>query len=538
MSADTPAEGGVLTGTWALIRLILRRDRIRVPVWILSIVAFTVSFLPAMPDLYPDQQALDGRAALMENPATIAMTGPGFGVDDYTFGAMVANEYLGYVAILVALMSVFLVVRHTRAEEETGRAELVRAGVVGRYAPLTAAVSVVLAANLVIALLLIALMPPALPELDVAGTALFAASAAGTGLVFTGVGAVVAQLTYAARGATGLGLATLAVAYLLRAIGDAGDLPALSWSSPIGWTQQTASYVDDTWWPLALSVGATVATLWIAVLLSRRRDVGLGLFAPRKGSARAGVSLSGPIGLAWRLQRGTVIAWSVGLAVFGLVYGSIAPEIEKFANENPFVSEAISQEGTSLTEGFFGMVVMMFSMLAIGFVLQSVLRARGEESAGRAEPLLARPVSRARFLVGHVIIAAVVGPLLSYIATLSMGLSASASLGDWSMLPDLVLAATVYIPAIWIFVGIAVALFGLLPRLTALVWATLVYVVVVNMLGIFLQLPDWMMEASPLSHIPRVPADDVTAAPLLTMTAIAVVLLTAGFVGFRRRDLA
>ena len=48
----------------------------------------------------------------------------------------------GFGGILVAIMAILLVIRHTRVEEEAGRLELVGSAVVGRRAPLTAALLV------------------------------------------------------------------------------------------------------------------------------------------------------------------------------------------------------------------------------------------------------------------------------------------------------------------------------------------------------------------------------------------------------------
>ena len=141
----------VMTGTGTLVRFLLRRDRFRLVVWVLSVGVLTVYSVAALQSVYPDAAARAQRATLMENPAAIMLGGPGFGVDDYTIGAMVANELGLTVMVVAAIMSVLLVVRSTRAEEESGRAELVRAGVVGRHAQLAAALVVMVLADLAIA---------------------------------------------------------------------------------------------------------------------------------------------------------------------------------------------------------------------------------------------------------------------------------------------------------------------------------------------------------------------------------------------------
>src|SRR5699024_9477305 len=84
---------------------------------------------------YPDQQALDARAALLGNPSAVLMTGPAFGRDHYTLWAAVANELFLYVLLAGAIMSILLTVRHTRAEEEAGRLEVLRRLPTGRRRP-------------------------------------------------------------------------------------------------------------------------------------------------------------------------------------------------------------------------------------------------------------------------------------------------------------------------------------------------------------------------------------------------------------------
>src|SRR5690606_37476805 len=127
------ASRATFAGTGALLRFNLRRDRIRIPVWVLSLGLIMVTAPSTYVGLYPTAEDRTTQATVIgANPAMKAMTGPGFGIDNYTYGAMIANEYLGFMLIFVGLMAAFIVVRHTRTEEETGRAELVRASTVGR----------------------------------------------------------------------------------------------------------------------------------------------------------------------------------------------------------------------------------------------------------------------------------------------------------------------------------------------------------------------------------------------------------------------
>ena len=46
-----------------------------------------------------------------------------------------------------------------------------------------------------------------------------------------------------------------------------------------------------------------------------------------------------------------------------------------------------------------------------------------------------------------------------------------------------------------------------------------------------------VLNASPFQHVPQLQSEDLTAAPMLWLTLVAAGLVTAGVVGFRRRDL-
>lgn len=530
----------VLTGTGTLIRFILRRDRVRIPVWILAITVSVVGSVATLPQTYPTRADRQARAELMSNPATVMLTGPGHGVEDYTYGAMTANELLLWAALAVALMSLLLFARHTRAEEESGRAELVRATVVGRHAATTAALIVVGGANLLLGAILALGLAGALDELSMTGSLVFGASTAAVGLVFAGVAAVAAQVPQHARGVTGIGGAVLGLAIVLRGAGDAGD-GTLSWLSPIGWAQATRAYVDERWWPLLPALALTVLLIAVALPLSTRRDVGAGLLPPRPGPSGASAVLARPVGLALRLQRGLLIGWSAGTLLFGMGIGSIADQAGEFFAENQLYQDYIAALGQAavadITDTILSTYMFFLAVTVSIYALQAVLQLRSEETAGRAEPVLATPVSRRRW-VGAMLAATLAGSVVVLaVGGLGAGLSHAAATGDAGQIPRLVAATLVHAPAVWLLVGLAIAVFGLAPRAIALVWAILAALLFVTTLGPFLQLPDWAYDLSPFGHTPQLPAAGFTIGPLLALTAIAAALTAIGLAAFRRRDI-
>jgi ABC-2 type transport system permease protein len=537
-SATAQTGGRVLTGSGTLARLVLRRDRIRIPVWVGALTLWLVAVAASFPGLYPTAAERQARAQLMANPTARALSGPGYGLGDYTFGAMLANETLGLVAVLVALMSVLLVVRHTRAEEASGRAELIRSGVVGRQASTTAAIAVVAAINLVLgAAVAVGLISLGIDSIDWPGSLLLGASLAAVGLVFTGVGAVTAQLTVHPRAASGTAGLLIGIAYALRAAGDTGG-GTLAWLSPIGWAQATRVYVADRWWPLALAVAASAALVAVAIRLSARRDLGAGLRVPRPGRAAASDALATPIGFALRLQRASLIGWAVALFAFGLVYGTLTGDVQSFIEQSQTLQNAIGRiAGAPLIDAFLALVISLLAIVSATYVILAALRMRDEESAGRAEPLLAAAWSRPRWAASHLVIAMAGGALVLLTATLGLGIGAAGVLHDAAVVPRLLASALAYVPALWFVAGLAVALFGLVPRAAALVWVVVAYGLTVQVLGGLLGLPDWTYDLSPFAHIPAVPAQQVTFTPLVVLTALAAALVTVGLTAFRNRDL-
>ncbi|HEU5267230.1 MAG TPA: ABC transporter permease, partial [Jatrophihabitans sp.] len=374
-----PAPDARFAASGTLIRLIVRRDRVRLPVWVLACVFTVVSVFRSYEQLFPtvadraslqtSMSAAPSLALLFGTPRDLGMAGP------YTV-------WRGgwFAALLLAIFAALTVVRHTRDEEDTGRAELVVSGVVGRYAVLTAALGVVLAASALsgalVALSMIAGGTPA------AGSLAFGAALALTGAVFAGVGAVAAQVGSFARTANGIGLAVVGVAYLLRGWGDAGDIPALSWISPLGWTNEVRPYTANRWWVLAIQAAAGAALVALAAALSRRRDLGLGLVAPRDGRAYAPRSLRGVGGLMYRLHRATLAGWGVGLVLAAIVFGSLAPSVANAFGDNKQMREIIERMGgsaASMSVQFVASMSPLFGIAAALYGVQAMLRLHTEE---------------------------------------------------------------------------------------------------------------------------------------------------------------
>ncbi|HEU4426602.1 MAG TPA: ABC transporter permease [Pilimelia sp.] len=524
-----------VAGAGGLIRLILRRDRWLLPIWVVLLAVLPATYASATEGLYP---TAEGRqeyyASIVANPSLLSTIGPVFGD---SLGALTAWRS-GILLLFIGLVSLLTVIRHTRTEEDAGRRELLGATVVGRHAPLAAALAVTGAANLTLGLIMaLALAGYGLP---MAGSLAFGLSFAAAGLVFAAVGAVAAQLTQGAGAARGIAIAVLGAAYLLRAAGDAageaGGLSALSWLSPIGWVQRVRPYADEQWWLFVPVLGLAAALTALAAGLLARRDAGAGVLPARLGRPGAGPWLGSPLGLAWRLHRGLLLGWTAGFAVIGAVIGGAAESIDTMVEGSPQLGEMLARLGgaTSLKDAYIAAGTGMLALAVSAYAIQATLRLRTEEVGLRAEPVLATSVGRLRWAASHLAFAAAGPAVVLTVFGVAVGLVS----GPTAQLFRPVGGALAYLPAVWLLAAMAVALFGLLPRLAAAVaWAVLAGCVLLAFVGPLLQLDQWVLDASPFNHIPKLPGEAFTATPGLWLLAVTVVLAATGLAAFRRRDI-
>jgi ABC-2 type transport system permease protein len=533
-TAAAPTTSSSITGLPPLTRLVVRTDRVRIVLWVAAIVLLVATTVASVKGLYPNQAELDKAArATQDNAAAIIFNGPPQALD--TVGGQVAFQTGTWGLILTGLMSIFMLGRLTRGEEEAGRTELLRSLPVGQHALAAAAMITVAAMNVVtgtlVALTLIALGLPA------TGSVAFGLSFTLFGLLMAAITLVAAQVTENTRVVYGIGGAVLGASFVLRAIGDVGD-GTISWLSPIGWAQKTRPFAGERWWPFLVIVGATAALGWIAATLSRRRDLGAGLVRPRPGRARAAASLGTPVGLALRLQRGSVIGWSAGLLVLAIAYGWITDSINDFVQDNQSLTDIIASGGTApLVDQYLAMSFRILALVTAGFAIQSALRIRGEETSTRAELILAAPVSRVRFAASHLEVAAGGSLVILVLVGAAFGITDAAVTGDAAAIRTSIVGAVVYTPAVWLVIGVATVLIGSAPRASALAWAFLALCFVIGMFGQLLGLPAWVQDVSPFQHVPQYPAADLRVLPLVVLLAIAAGLAALGFAGLHRRDI-
>ena len=533
-------RGGPLTGAGTLAKLALRRDRIMLPAWVYVVVGGVAANAYTFARLYKTESS---RAALVAsgegNPALLFLYGR---LNGDSVGALTAWRYGVWGALFAALMSVFLVIRHTRGDEETGRLELIGSARVGRQAPLAAAIGVAALANAVLTVLLGIVLP--LLGLPVAGSVALALAIGTCGLAFTAVGAVAAQLTAGARAARGLAIGVLGVAFLARAVGDsagAGGPGWLTWVLPLGWTETLRPFAGERWWVLALPLALFGAGAWLSFALAAGRDHGAGLFPDRPGRPAASGALRGPFALAVRLQWPALAGWAAGYAVLFAVCGAAAKGIGQLVGTSGVLDQEFTRLGgqAEIVNAYLAALMLLGGLVAAAYGVSAVLQLRAEETAGRADPVLAGSVGRARWGLSHLVVALAGAAVLLAVAGIATGLGYGLAVGGAGGETARMLGAGLaQLPAAAVIIGVAALAVGAVPDgCVAVAWTAVGLAVLLNIFGQVLQLSHWVLDISPFTHAPRLPGGPVSAAPLAWLSVIALALGATGLAALRHRDI-
>lgn len=525
-----------LAGTETLARLVVRRDRVRLAVWVVALVGVTVVSAASIAGLYPDADAVAGYARLFDdNPALVAFAGPGYGLDDPNVGAILVNEVQLWGAIGVSLMAIFLVARNTRAEEDTERVELLATTGVGRAAPTAAAI--IVAASAVVAVGVASGIGFVAFGFDAIGSVALAASFTVVGLLFASITALAAQVAGTSRACVSVSLLALVVAFVVRAVGDvAGHW--VRWLSPVAWAQAVRAYAGEQWWFLGACLALAVVVLVAAFAVVVRRDLGSGWFGVRPGKRAAPVLARHPLFTPARLQRAAFAGWLVGLVAIAAVYGSFAESVDDMLADTPELADFFAQSGAaSPTDSFLATALALLALVISGLGIATALAANTEERAGRAALVLAGPTRRGAWLASHVASSLTQVVVALAVTGATLGAAYAISVNDPSQVLRLTVASLALFPAVLVLTAVAVALFGVVPRLALAAWAVLAVAVTIGLFAELLKLPGWVRGLSPFQHLPALPAEPFTAAGPAALTVAGIALLAVGAWGLGRRDL-
>lgn len=522
-----------MTGVGALTRLALRTERLRIPLWVIGSVLLPIVTFNSYAVLFPTEQSRAALVTLANTPAFEVIVGaPG---DLTTAGGFTAWRTLVIVCVLAAMLAVLVAIKHTRGEEDAGRAELLAGAPLARLGwPIAATIVTgigVIAIGLVIA---VALLVSGAEPID---SVLMGAAIALCAMTFGAIALVAAQVASSARVALGVSIVILAGSFLLRGWADADpSMDWLAWTNPLGWAERVAPFGDRQPMGLVLCLLAVAVFTGIALVIDERRDLGRGLVAERPGPAEASARLHSPLAIAWRLQRATLIGWTIGLLALGIVYGTVQGSIASTLGSNPMFERMMGAQGPdTFVNAFIAAIVSVLALFATGYGVSALLRMRSEETDGRVELLLASAVRRSAWFGSHVVLALLGAAWLVAVGVAGFALGAVVS-GSSTNAVSLIGAAAGQLPAVFVLLGLAALLIGARPRLAPLAWAAFAFSAIMAFFGPLLDLPDLVIEASPYTHLPQLPQESATAAPYVILSIIALALLAAGFAGMQRRD--
>lgn len=520
-----------------LTRFDLKRERIMSAIWVIGVALFSILLAVGMENMF-DETARNALAVTLSNPGIVAMMGPVYGADHYTVGAMYANTLFVWVGMAVAVMNIFLVIRHTRTDEENGCREMIAALPVGRLSGLHAAMLTSLIVNTALGILhVFGLYFMKVDSMDFKGCFIYGTSLALLGLVFAGITAVFCQLFSSSKAALGASLAALGIIYMIRAAGDMSN-ETLALISPMGLMLRAKPFVENKSYTLLILFLEAAVFFAVAYILNSVRDVGQGFVPAKPGRKTAPAYLHTYHGLAFRLLKNTMLIWALALFMFAAAYGSVLADIETFISKSELYAHIIgANPDYPVSTMFAAMVNYILSLLACVPVLMAVLKVRSEEKKGRMDFVLSRPVCRLKYACSFVVIAVISSVLCQIASALGLYAAGMAVLKEPIKLSFLLKADLVYLPALWVMIGLAVLLIGAVPRFTNAVWVYFGASFYLTFLNRILDLPDWLVKVTPFGYIPQLPTDEIEYPVLAILTALAVVLMAVGAVFYKRRDI-
>ncbi len=525
-----------VAGFRPLLLVSLHQDARRIAPWIVLISALSVSSIIAFPIVFPDPaDRAELAATIGANPALALVFGPALDLSTADgFNAWRAGQ-LG--AFFAGLMAIFVVIRNSRADEDSGQAELLASGVMGRETRLGVALAMAVIASVLLGI--VATTATVIAGGTVTDSVFLAATWTASGCMFAAVAAVTAQLGSDARSANSLAVAFLGAAYIVRGFVDSsGGSDWALWLTPFGWLERVRPAVDNLVGPLLICLAFTLLVAALAFWLHARRDYGMGLIPPRPGPAR-GVGMTNPWGLALRLNRGALVSWLLAFAVLGGVFGVLATSIGEVLLENPAVAAALGAGQVTQEQLLFAFLVTILSLVGIiaaVFGVGIVMRMYAEETEWRADPLLAGSLARWRHLASNAVVALVAPAVAMLVAGTVIG-GVAAAREPAITASEVVWQATATIPAVWVLVALALGAVGARPAVRLVGWLAVVATFALTILGPIFELDERVLGLSPMWHVPDVAASPVDWSGLGWLVLFAGLFTAVAFAGYRRRDI-
>lgn len=539
-TGEPPRPAGTAAARGAHLRAYrhhLRSLRTQALIWIGLLTGVGSGMIVAYEDTFPTESERQGLARTVEGiPALEALFGRA--VELATLEGFVLWRWGGFAVLLVAIWGMLSTSKLLRGAEETGHLEPLRAGTLSPRGLLGSALAALLTVHLALAIA-VGATHTAL-GMDAATAWAFGAAFGLIAAVFAGAAALASQLIATRRRVNGVVGAAIGVAVLVRVVAAGRTTPdSLWWATPFGWT----TFLHETDGVRSAVLGllaVTAAVLLVAALATSRRDLHGALFGGGEQRAPSVPPVRSLTGLTARLTVGPLIAWGTAIAGSALVFGLLAEDFAEVTDGIPQLAEILEQVGFTALDTTEGVVALTTGILILGlalFAAAQVAAVREEEASWRIEHLLVRPLSRGRWLLVRVGVAASAVVVLAA-ATGGATWLGTVLAGTGLGVGDTARTALNLVPVAWLFLGLGAATFGLAPRLTGPVAYGLVLVTyIADLIASMLDLPEAVADVSPFRHVAAVPADPIDVRAVTVMVAIGLAGVVVGAVAFRRRDL-
>jgi len=525
--------------TTKLASKLFKREWLTSTIWLLVLIGITLMVAAVFSDLYGTETNRMGMAETMSNPAMVTMIGPTYGLDNYTNGVMYAQMMILFSILAVAVMNIFLVIRYTRRDEESGRFEVIKSLPVGKLSDLGATMILCFVVNLVLALITgFGLFALNLESMNLSGSLLYGATLGVSGLFFGAIAALFAQISSTSRGALTYSAIVLGIAYLVRAMGDV-SAPLLSYISPLGIILKTQIYYTNTLWPVFTLLILAVIITYIAFYLNSTRDLGAGLIAAKKGRKEASKFLKTPTGLTLRLIKGTLIGWGIATIMLGVSYGSVFGDVETFLEGSELMQQLfLGNDKFTFAEQFLTTLMVISAIMVTVPTLSVLLKIRSEEKKGRLEHIYSKKVSRKTIFTKYLTLSFLTSIIMTLAFVIGLWGAAHASMDEPIALTTILISGTSYLPAIWSMIGIAALLIAFIPKITNQIWSLLGLFFFLVYIGPLINVPSWFLKATPYGSIARYPVEDVNFIPLVGLTILSIVMVIYAVYGYNKRDIS
>ncbi len=528
---------GMFYNTRKILKTHLKKDRVKIVLWVVSIALFVVGVSHAYPALFPNPEELIGLAEAMQNPVMVAMFGPVYDPLNYTTAQALGNQMLVFSMLFSAIMSIFVVSRLTRGDEEEGILELLHSLPIGRLSNTLATIIIIVAMNMVLALIIglgLALVPD--DSITFIGSLTFGFSIGATGILMAGVVLIIAQLFENNRTVMGMSFLVLGVMYILRGIGDLSE-NFLVWVMPLNWPARVEVFINNYNYLNALTILFTFGLFFIGLYLNARRDLASGLIAQRKGKTVASSLLKTPVGFVLRLLRPGIIAWLLTVFILGITYGSIFGDLDTFIEGSDIFEEMLPGGDFPLNVQFMSIIMMVVAISAGIGPIMFLNRLASEERKNHTEHIYSKSLSRTKMLSIFTIIAMVSSAVLLFFGALGMYSGIVASMEDPIRAGLIFQSGFAYLPALLFMVGLSVLMIGWFPDKTGWIWVYFGYAFFSVYMGNVIGLPELFKLLTPFGYVDQLPIEDFRWLPTAMMLGISLIMISIGFIGYRRRDL-